>query len=50
MVATFVRRSREIRNVNDDMKKQANFVKMLFCKNDAVIVILLQNRVNLIND
>jgi len=32
MVATFVKRSRKIRNVNDDIKKQTNFVKMLFCK------------------
>jgi len=37
MVVTFVKRSRKIRNVNEDMKKQANFVKMLFCKNDTFI-------------
>ena len=30
-------------------KKQTKFVKTLFCKNDTVILILLQNRVNLIN-
>jgi len=36
MVATFVERSRKIWNVNDGIeeKKQTNFVKMLFCKND----------------
>jgi len=32
MVATFVERSRKIQNVNDHIKTQANFVKMLFCK------------------
>jgi len=50
MVATFVERSHKIRNVNDNIKKQANFVKKLFSKNDTVTSILLQNRVNLIND
>jgi len=52
MVATFVERSRKIWNVNDGIKekKQTNFVKTLFCKNDMVISILLQNKVNLIND
>jgi len=38
------------RNVNDGIGTQANFVEMLFRKNDTVILILLQNRVNLIND
>jgi len=57
MVATFVKRSRKIWNVNDGIKKnkkkkkkQTNFVKMLFSRNDTIILILLQNRVNLIND
>jgi len=27
------------------MKRQTNFVKMLLCKNDTVILILLQSRV-----
>jgi len=45
MVATFVERSRKIRNVNDDAKRQTNFVKILLCKNDTVILILLQSRV-----
>jgi len=50
MVATFDERSRTIWNVNDGIKKNhTNFVKALFCKNDTVILILLQNRVNLIN-
>jgi len=48
MFVTFVKRSRKIRNVNDDVKKQTNIVKMLLCKNDTVILILLQNRVSLI--
>jgi len=47
MIATFVKRSRKIRNVNDDVKRQKNFVKMLLCKNDTVIWILLQSRVKL---
>jgi len=50
MVATLVKRNREIQNVNDDIKKQTNFVKMFFCENDTVISILLQNRVKLISD
>jgi len=32
------------------MTKKTNFVKMQLCKNGAVILILLQNGVNLIND
>jgi len=35
MVATLVKRNREIRNVNNDIKKQTNFVKMFFCENDT---------------
>jgi len=50
MTATFVKRSRKIWNVNDDVKWQTNFVKMLLWRNDVVILILLHNRVNLIND
>jgi len=50
MVATLVKRTREIRNINDDIKKQKNFVKMFFCENDTVISILLQNRLKLTND
>jgi len=49
MVATFVKRSRKIRNVNDDVKRQTNFVKMPLCKNDTVIPILLQSKVKLTN-
>jgi len=32
MVPAFVKRSRKIWNVNDDVKRQTNFVKMLLCK------------------
>ena len=38
-----------MRNVNDDVKKQTNFVNMLICKNDTVILILLQCVVKLTN-
>jgi len=38
-----------MRNVNDDVKKQTNFVNMLICKNDTVILILLQRGVKLTN-
>jgi len=31
------------------VKRQTNFVKMLLCKNDTVILILLQSRVKLTN-
>ena len=46
MVATFAERSREIWNVNDDVKSQKNFVEMLLCKKITVILILLQSRWN----
>jgi len=49
MAATFVKRSRKIWNVNDDVKRQTNFVKMLLYKNDTVILILLQSGVKLTN-
>jgi len=32
------------------LKKTDKFVKALFCKNDTVILILSQNRVNMIDD
>jgi len=50
MAATLVKRSRKMWNVNDDVKRKTNFVKILLWKNYTVILILLQNRVNLIND
>jgi len=47
MAATLVKRSRN--EVLSLTLKKEKFVKMFFCKNDAVILILLQNRVNPIN-
>jgi len=44
MISTFVKRSRNV-----DVNRQTNFVKMLLCKNDTVILILLQSRVKLTN-
>ena len=49
VVATFVKRSRKIWDVNDDVKRQTNFVKMLLCKNDMDILILLQSGLKLTN-
>jgi len=49
VVATFVKRSRKIWDVNDDVKRQTNFVKMLLCKNDMDILILLQSGLELTN-
>jgi len=45
MAATFVARIRKIRNINDDIENNSTQKK-----NDAVILSLLQNKVNLIND
>jgi len=47
MAATLVKRS--CNEVLSLTLKKEKFVKMFFCKNDAVILILLQNRVNPIN-
>ena len=49
VVATFVKRSRKIWNVNDYVNRQTNFVKMLLCRSDTVILILLQSGMKLTN-
>ena len=49
MYVSSIRILQRLLNVNNVIQEQANFVKMLFCKNDTVMLMLLQNKVNLIN-